>query len=82
MIQCLGRWLLFIINSLELLIFTVFMYAATYLPVQLRTWYPRVFMVWCRAFIRTLGVDLRLHQKHEKPLPKQYIPDRQSSLSI
>ncbi len=73
MIQCLGRMLLFVANSLELLVFTVLMYLATYLPANLCTWYPRLFQVWCRAFIRTLGVDLRLHQKHEKPLPKQYI---------
>jgi lyso-ornithine lipid O-acyltransferase len=31
------------------------------------------FRAWCRAFVRALDVDLRLHQKNLKPLPRQFI---------
>ena len=33
----------------------------------------RLFGAWCRAFVRALGVDLRLHQKNRKRLPARYI---------
>jgi 1-acyl-sn-glycerol-3-phosphate acyltransferase len=32
-----------------------------------------MFRVWCRAFVRALDVDLKLHQKNRIPLPTQYI---------
>ena len=73
MTQCLGRILLLAINWLELAISGVFMYAATFLPANLRTWYPALFRGWCRAFVRALGVELRVHQKNAKPLPQHYI---------
>jgi 1-acyl-sn-glycerol-3-phosphate acyltransferase len=33
----------------------------------------RLFRPWCRAFVRALDVDLRVHQKHRRRLPKRYI---------
>ena len=36
-------------------------------------WYSRLFRVWCRTFTHALGVDLRLHQKNEAPLPERFI---------
>ncbi len=73
MIRGLGGLLLRAVDWLELVVFTAFMYAASYLPVGWRHWYPRLFHVWCRAFVRALGADLRLHQKYAQPLPRQYI---------
>jgi 1-acyl-sn-glycerol-3-phosphate acyltransferase len=32
-----------------------------------------LFGAWARAFVRALGVDLRLHQKNLKALPRRYI---------
>ncbi|MCW8855469.1 MAG: 1-acyl-sn-glycerol-3-phosphate acyltransferase [Gammaproteobacteria bacterium] len=32
-----------------------------------------MFRVWCRAFVRALDVDLKLHQKNLNPVPEQYI---------
>ena len=32
-----------------------------------------LFNTWCRAFVRALDVDLRLHQKNRKHLPERYI---------
>src|SRR3982751_2669770 len=32
-----------------------------------------MFNAWCRAFVRALDVDLRLHQKNRKRLPPRFI---------
>jgi 1-acyl-sn-glycerol-3-phosphate acyltransferase len=33
----------------------------------------RLFPAWCRAFVRALDIDLRLHQKNRKRLPARFI---------
>jgi 1-acyl-sn-glycerol-3-phosphate acyltransferase len=59
---------------IDLTLFTIAMYGLTWLPASwLRGWYPRLFQSWCRVFVRALDVDLRLHQKHKKALPQQYL---------
>jgi len=59
---------------LDLIIFTVIMYVAAWLPAKCHgRFYFRMFRVWCRAFVRALDVDLKLHQKNKSPLPGQYI---------
>lgn len=59
---------------LELAAFTLLLYGLAFLPQPLRTpWYFPLFRLWCRLFGYALGVDLRLHQKNTRPLPKQYI---------
>ena len=59
---------------IDLAVFTIGMYGLTWLPASwLRGWYPRLFQSWCRVFVRALNVDLRLHQKHKKALPQQYL---------
>lgn len=59
---------------IELALFTLVLYLLAFVPLgRFRPWYFRVFRVWCRFFVRALGVDLRLHQKNRRPLPKQYI---------
>ncbi len=44
-----------------------------FLPGVLRPFYYSLFRFWCRSFARALGVDLRLHQKNTRALPKHYI---------
>ncbi len=58
----------------DLVILTVLLYLLSWLPEQwLKNWYFRMFRVWCRAFVRALDVDLKLHQKNLLPVPTQYI---------
>lgn len=58
----------------ELALFTLLLYLLSYLPRRLlRLFYFRLFRTWARAFVRALGVDLRLHQKNLRPVPRQYI---------
>jgi len=59
---------------LELTALTVVLYLCSFLPRSvLQGWYFSVFRIWCRGFVRALGVDLRLHQKNTRPLPGHYI---------
>jgi len=59
---------------LELAVSTALLYLLSFLPSGLlRPWYFPAFRFWCRLFVRALGVDLRLHQKNTRPLPRQYI---------
>lgn len=59
---------------IELAVLTLVLYLLGYLPrVLRRSWYFPLFRLWCRFFVRALGVDLRLHQKNTRALPKQYI---------
>ena len=62
-----------IVGWVELTVFTLGLYLLSYLPAVLRPFYYSLFRVWCRSFVRALGVDLRLHQKNTRPLPGQYI---------
>ncbi|MFK5915101.1 MAG: lysophospholipid acyltransferase family protein [Woeseiaceae bacterium] len=74
MLHFLGRssWLLYC--WLELTAFTLFLYLLAWLPRSLTQYfYSKLFYIWCRFFVRALGVNLRLHQKNKQPLPKQYI---------
>lgn len=74
MVHSLVRVLWFVVGWIELAAFTLFLYALSFLPkAWLSGFYPRLFWIWCRFFVRALGVDLRLHQKNVKPLPEQYI---------
>jgi 1-acyl-sn-glycerol-3-phosphate acyltransferase len=59
---------------MELSVLTLLLYLLSFLPrILLRPFYFQAFRMWCRWFVRALGVDLRLHQKNRRPLPKQYI---------
>lgn len=58
----------------DLILLTVLLYAFAWLPKKiLGRPYFRMFRLWCRAFVRALGVDLKLHQKNLYPIPAQYI---------
>lgn len=59
---------------LELAIFTLFLYALSWLPRPLTgNYFHKLSLILCRFFVRALGVELRLHQKNIQPLPDQYI---------
>jgi 1-acyl-sn-glycerol-3-phosphate acyltransferase len=59
---------------IDFILLTAILYAVSWLPHKwLGRPYFRMFRVWCRAFVRALNVDLRLHQKNLNPVPKQYI---------
>ncbi len=59
---------------LDLTVLTCLLYGLSWLPERyLGYWYFRLFRVWCKAFVRALDVDLKLHQKNLKPVPRQYI---------
>lgn len=69
-----GRILRVVFFSLDLALFTLILYLLSFLPKNwLALFYPQMFWSWCRVFVRALGVELRLHQKNAKPLPKHYI---------
>ena len=74
MVHAITRILWLLANWLELIIITLPLYLLTFLPHKLLAgFYPALFRHWSRVFVRALGVDLRLHQKNRKPLPKQFI---------
>ena len=74
MIYTLGRSIWLLLCWLELAVLTAILYVLTYVPRSwVRPFYHRLFRIWCRFFVRALGVDLRLHQKNQKPLPQHYI---------
>lgn len=59
---------------LDFVLLTIVLYLTSWLPHNwLGDMYFRVFRVWCRAFVRALDVNLKLHQKNLKPVPEQYI---------
>ncbi len=65
-------WLL--ICWLELAVFTLVLWLLAWLPRPLTgRWYHRLFRWWSAFFVRALGVELRLHEKNLRPLPKQFI---------
>lgn len=58
----------------ELAVLTAFLYMLSFLPrAWLAPWYFAFFRFWCRLFVGALGVNLKLHQKNIRLLPKQYI---------
>lgn len=58
---------------LELVVFTAILYLLSFLPRRFTPFYFSWFRSWCRFFVRALGVDLRLHQKNARPLPRKYL---------
>ncbi|WP_455222129.1 lysophospholipid acyltransferase family protein [Kaarinaea lacus] len=74
MLGFLARTLWLVWCWIELAVFTLVLYFLSWLPQALLTSYFRyLFRVWCSFFVRALGVDLRLHEKNLKSIPRQYI---------
>ena len=58
----------------EFALFTLLMYILSFLPrALLDVFYFPLFRFWARSFVRALGIDLRVHQKNTRELPRQYI---------
>ena len=74
MLAFIGRTVWLIWSWLELSLFTLLLYALSWLPVTLTgAWYHYLFRIWCSFFVRALGVDLKLHEKNLNPPPEQFI---------
>ena len=59
---------------IDFILLTVILYLLSWLPHKwLGRPYFGMFRVWCRAFVRALNVDLKLHQKNLHAVPKQFI---------
>ena len=63
----------YLILWLDLLVLTLLLYGLSFLPASRRPFFPPLFRLWCRLFVRALGVQLVMHQKYVKPLPEHYI---------
>jgi 1-acyl-sn-glycerol-3-phosphate acyltransferase len=74
MLRFFAKWLWLLWCWLEVSVFTAVLYAMSWLPRPLTgRYYHELSRVWCRFFVRALGIDLRLHQKNILPVPEQYI---------
>lgn len=62
-----------IIGWIDFAVFTVLIYALSWIPWPGKHPVARMFYAWCRTFVRALDIDLRLHQKNKLPLPQQFI---------
>ena len=74
MIAGIARSLWLIWCWIELSILSLILFALSWVPKRfIHTFYHPLSRMWCRFFVRALGVKLYLHEKNIKPLPKQYI---------
>lgn len=74
LIRFILRFLLLFFGWIELIAFTLILYLLSWLPrFIIRHFYFPLFRIWCKIFVNALGVDLKLHQKNLKPLPRQFI---------
>lgn len=74
MLAFLARSLWLLWCWIELSMLTVILFLLAWLPKSLiRSFYHRISRIWCRFFIRALGIKLYLHEKNTKPLPEQFI---------
>jgi len=56
------------------IVFTLFLYLCSYLPrVFTDEYYRLLCRLWCRLFVRALGVELHLIFKNKNTLPEQFI---------
>lgn len=62
-----------LIGWADFILLTLLVYLLAWLPWPGTHPVARLFHVWCRAFVRALDVDLRLHQKNRKRLPTRFI---------
>lgn len=58
---------------IDLIVISIPLYLLSWLPWRGTHPVASLFHVWCRAMVRALDVDLRLHQHYREPLPKRYI---------
>src|SRR3989304_7308259 len=62
-----------LVGWVDFIAFTLLMYLLSWLPWPGTHPVARLFHAWCRAFVRALDIDLRLHQKYRRHLPTRFI---------
>ena len=63
-----------LVYFLEAAILGLFLLLISWLPSYFtKTFYHRLSRIWCGLFVHVLGVQLLLHEKNIKPIPKQFI---------
>jgi 1-acyl-sn-glycerol-3-phosphate acyltransferase len=62
-----------VVGWIDFILFSTLMYLLTWLPWRGTHPVAALFNAWCRAFVRALDVDLRVHQKNRKRLPDRFI---------
>ena len=62
-----------IIAWADFILVTIVIWLMAWLPWPGKHPVARLFPSWCRAFVRALDVDIRVHQKYRKRLPQRYI---------
>jgi lyso-ornithine lipid O-acyltransferase len=67
------RFLVRLVAIADFIAFTALLWLLAWLPWPGRHPVACMFGAWSRAFVRALGVDLRLHQKNLQGLPERYI---------
>ena len=67
------RFIRKLVGWIEFIAFTALLYLLSWLPWPGTHPVARMFNAWCRAFVRALDVDLRLHQKNRECLPTRFI---------
>src|SRR4051812_17301238 len=67
------RFVVRLVAIADFIALTAFLWLLSWLPWRGRHPVARMFGAWSRAFVRALGVDLRLHQKNRARLPDRYI---------
>lgn len=67
------RGAFYLVLWVDLVVLTLLLYGLTFLPRSLLGIFPLLFRLWCRLFVRALGVQLVMHQKNLRPLPRHYI---------
>ncbi len=62
-----------LVGWIDFILFTTLMYLLSWLPWPGIHPVARMFNAWCRAFVRAIDIDLRLHQKNRRLLPARFI---------
>jgi 1-acyl-sn-glycerol-3-phosphate acyltransferase len=63
-----------LLGWIDLIVFTAVLWLLSGLPAAwTRRWYPALFRVWCRVFVRALGVTLHRHERYSGTLPRHYL---------
>ena len=67
------RFMRKLVGWVDFILLTALVFPLAWLPWPGKHPVARLFPIWCRAFVRALDVDLRLHQKNRKRLPARFI---------
>ncbi len=63
-----------IVLGIEFALVSLFTFLIGLLPLSLiKNFFPKLYQFWSLTFLRFLRIKEHIHQKYDKPLPKQYI---------